>query len=273
MEMDRQYHCRCPQAEMTAAQFSAIIRKIKTARKVFLFLDFDGTLSPIVSSPYQAKISPKIKSILKNISSRPKFIVAVISGRMLDDIRKRVGIKNISYAGNHGLSIFIKEKKRYLKPNIKQYTILLKKLKIKLFSLKRQGAVIEDKNVILAVHYRNVGKNELRLFRKKFKEIITPYLLEGRLRLARGKKVVEIRPNIDFNKAEAVNFFENKFHKTKNDITIYIGDDVTDEDVFRYLRRGGISIRVGKKKRSFAKYFLRNQSQVKALLEILVKEI
>lgn len=241
---------------------------IKDNNRIFLFLDYDGTLTKIVSEPDKAELSPEVREVLKKVSQRPNIFLAIISGRSLDDIISKVRLKSILYAANHGLEIYDGKKKFTLKKIPSEFFLNLSSFKIKLrkYLSKTEGVIIEDKGSILAIHYRKVPQEKLRKFSKTFKKLLLAY--KDKFNFARGKKVYEIRPPLNFSKKEAVFYLEKVLAKGKNDITIYIGDDLTDEDVFRALHPPDISIRIGKSKSSSAKYYL-TRKELRDLLNYL----
>lgn len=246
---------------------------LKSGGRVFLFLDYDGTLSAIVKDPASANLSPATRKLLKQLSNKKNLVLGIISGRGLADVKKRVGVNNLLYAGNHGLELLFKGKKAYVQEAaIKQClpTLNLAKRDLKGALAGIKGVVFEDKRIIFAVHYRKV-KKDLGKVKLMFKSITSPYLKDGKLKITAGKKVLEIRPNISINKFDAVKFFQKQLKKKANEITIFIGDDLTDEDVFRRLGKFDLGVRVGRKQSSSAKYFLKNPQEVQKFLAGLLK--
>jgi|Deesub1362B_J571_1020462.scaffolds.fasta_scaffold00226_5 alpha,alpha-trehalose-phosphate synthase [UDP-forming]/trehalose-phosphatase len=232
-------------------------------RDLFLFLDYDGTLTPIVDSPEKAMLSESMKRTVKAIADY--IPVAVISGRALDDIRERVGIEGIIYAGNHGAEIWDGEKVIVSYEAETTRHILqdfLERLKKVLSPLR--GVIIEDKGVTASIHYRQVSiKNLSKLFRL-FNEVAEEF--KDIFRITTGKKVFEIRPLSAWNKGDAVNWLLDRFGPER--MPIYIGDDVTDEDAFHTIEGRGVSIGVGIN--CNADYYLRSQSEVERFLRELV---
>jgi len=256
--------------------FETLKSKLKKANRIFLFLDFDGTLTPIVKTPYKVYLDNSTKKLLKKISKNKNFILGIISGRTIKDLKKRVGLDNILYAGNHGLEIYDKKKLSLLKGlSFKFYQKILKdiekRIEKKLKNIK--GVILENKRVILAIHYRNVAQNKVSYLKRIVKQILSEYVNKNvHLKLGRGKKVIEIRPDVVFNKFLALRFFEGLFKKNKKDITIYAGDDLTDEEVFSKLKKRDIGIRIGRKKKdSSADYFLKSPTELKRFLSFLLE--
>jgi len=250
-----------------------IKKSIKQRKQVFLLLDYDGTLTPIKPKPELARLSISIKKLLIRLKNKKSFKLAIISGRSLKEVKRLVGIKGIIYAGNHGLELegpnirFI-NKKALL--NKKSLFILCKKLKNRLSGIK--GALIENKGLTLTVHFRLVREKD---FTKKLKPavecMLKPLVVAKKIRLSHGKKIYEIRPPIDWHKGRIVKWLlgHKKFFKSST-LPICIGDDHTDEDMFKAIGKKGITISVGSSRsRSRAKYYLKNTKDVETLLKRL----
>ncbi len=249
--------------------------RLQKAERFFLFLDFDGTLAPIVKTPQEAYLDSSVKKILKKISENKNFILGIISGRTIKDVKKRVGIKNILYAGNHGLEIYDKKKMHLLTgTSLKPYQQLIILMRKELEKELREigGVIFENKRTILAVHYRKVAQEEIKILKKIVRDKVSEYVKNKVIKMGKGKKVIEIRPNLNFSKFLALKFFEKLFKRNKSDITIYIGDDLTDEEVFSKLRKKDLKIKVGRKtENSKAEHFLKDPREVKKFLEFLLK--
>lgn len=244
---------------------------IKSENPKLLMLDFDGTLTPIVKSPKVATLSSKIKKLLSSLSNKRNFYLAIISGRELADIKNKIGIPNIIYAGNHGLKGVISDRK-FSFPITKHTLETIRKIKKDLdvafngFS----GVFVEDKKIALSFHYRSVQENQLNLSISFLNKILKPYTNKGIISIVKGKKVYEIRPNVNWDKGDFANLLIKKINLFTEGmaIAIFIGDDKSDEDVFRKLKNG-ITIKVGKGLRSNAKYTLKNTNEVLKFLEWL----
>ena len=233
--------------------------RISGPERVFLCVDFDGTITPIRPRPKDAKLNKNIRQLLRKISKNGAFFVGIISGRSLKDIKEKVGLKSLIFAGNHGLEIVYKNKK-FIYPQAKRFIPAISKLgralrkELKAFP----EAVLEEKALSLSLHYRLVKGLRLRRLKKLFLRLSAPYLAARKIKRTCGKKVWEVRPPIKWGKGEAVLWLLRRL-KSKNILPVYIGDDLTDEDAFRAVNKiGGISVLVGRRKGSSAKYYLKS---------------
>ncbi|GJJ18086.1 putative glycosyl hydrolase [Mycolicibacterium mageritense] len=209
-----------------------------SGRRPLLCLDFDGTLSEIVGDPDTATPAEGVgKQLTRLVELCP---VAIVSGRDLGDIRNRVGIPGLWYSGSHGYEL--------ARPDggYEQYDDAvaaighLQEAAAALESeLKRiAGVRIERKRFAVAVHYRGAAQSDVA-------DIIEITRRRGRahdLRTTHGRKVVELRPDIDWDKGTALGWLRHHVGQSLRTLPIYIGDDITDEDAFDSVRSSGIGI-------------------------------
>lgn len=248
-----------------------ILHQVQTASHTILFLDYDGTLVPICKEPSQAQLSPDTKKLLRDLSLNPRFSVGIISGRSLKEIRTLVGSKRLFYAGNHGFEMVF-QSRVWTHPALQEFTAALKKVTRELHDRTRDiaGIYIEDKKMTVSIHYRNVTDQSPGTILTRIAEALEPF--PQHFTIARGKKVFEVRPRIDWDKGKAVEEVTRLCAFTTKPLKIYIGDDQTDEDAFGVLAPEDISIRVGYKKGSAARYFCRGSSDVITFLKKLAEE-
>ena len=254
------------------------LNKLKSVLKdkfIFLFLDYDGTLTPIVESPDKAIIPRKTMEILRGLSKNPHCRVAIISGRALKDIKNKIGLEGIIYAGNHGLEID-GPKIKFKTPVSMRYMAILKKIKtiLKKKLSKIKGVIVEDKGLTLSVHYRLVDIKDAWLVKTIFHETLAYYIVSNKIKIRPGKKVLEIRPPLEWDKGKIVLWLlaRLKFILGKElCVPIYIGDDATDEDAFRALKGKGLTVFVGDSGKTHAKYYLKNTQEVTEFLEQILK--
>jgi len=248
------------------------IRRMVHAPRLFLFLDCDGTLAPLAASSEKAVFPQSIREILGKLKCLPNLKVAIISGRPLKELMNFVDVRGLAYAGNHGFQIK-DHRSSWVYPPVKRFRNLITKLAFQLRKVVRpvRGASIENKEVTLSVHYRMVKENEVSRLFSRVKKTIEPLLDRKIVRLTRGKKVWEIRPALTWNKGEAVKWLQKKYIKKVKSLPVFIGDDTTDEDAFTVLPRG-ITIHVGRRTKTRARYSLGSYRDVKLLLETLARE-
>ncbi len=241
-----------------------------TSGTLLLLMDYDGTLTPIVERPEEAALAADMKRHLLRLSKR--YPIAIISGRALKDIRKLVGLRKIYYAGNHGLEIYgpgLKLVKLEAKEVASTIGEICDNLNVKLGHI--EGVIVEDKGLTASIHHRLVAPRKLGELKRIFTEATRPHLRAGRAKIVRGKKVLEIRPNINWNKGKAALWIIEALEPKGEALPIYLGDDKTDEDAFRALRGKGMTILVSKTPRkSNAEYFLRDVNEVKVFLRKLI---
>ncbi|RRS30021.1 MAG: beta-phosphoglucomutase [Epsilonproteobacteria bacterium (ex Lamellibrachia satsuma)] len=240
-------------------------------KEVVLFLDYDGTLTPIVAHPKDAHLSEAMRNMLIKLSNQ--CTLAVISGRGLNDIKSRVGIKGIYYAGSHGYEIegpSIKMEYEDALEFVEIFDVLEEELTRLL--AKVEGALVERKKFSIALHYRNVSKSEVGLVEKAADEAVRKY---PKIRKNYGKKVYELQPDLEWNKGKALEWLMETLHIEKKGSKIfYMGDDITDEDAFSAIKTYGIGILVGTQAgTTAAQYKLKNTDQTLRFLEILSSSI
>lgn len=246
-----------------------IARELSASAGVFLLLDFDGTLCPIIKTPALARLSETNKALLKKISRLVP--TAIVSGRALSDIKRKVGLRNLVYSGNHGLEWQIDGRRgkvsvspasaRALRTVCQELTALQKKY---------PGSVLENKGLTLSFHYRLVQAKHCTALLREAEEIVDPFERRKLLQLMIDKKTLEIRPAMNWHKGFLVDFLHKKFGRAL--LPIYIGDAATDEDVFKTLR-SGITIKVGRGCQSAARFQCSSVKQVTAFLSWLKDEL
>ncbi|KAJ6814842.1 putative trehalose-phosphate phosphatase 6 [Iris pallida] len=232
--------------------FDEIIAASK-GKQIVMFLDYDGTLSPIVDEPDDAVMSEAMRAAVKGIASY--FPTAIVTGRCLDKVWNFVQLAELYYAGSHGMDIkgptnARKHSKASTKTKAKTKSVLFqpaseflpmiqevyKVLKEETKSI--QGAKVENNKFCASVHFRKVDEKKWSALAEQVRTVMKEY---PKLKLTQGRKVLEIRPTIKWDKGKALEFLlESLGFADCNDILpVYIGDDRTDEDAFKVLRERG----------------------------------
>jgi alpha,alpha-trehalase len=238
--------------------------------RVAVFLDYDGTLTPIVSHPENALLSDSMRQALQELTARAP--VAILSGRDLDDVRRRVDVDGIIYAGSHGFDIAGPRGLRrqvateYL-PNLDTAEKELRELLDGI-----PGAQLERKRFSIAAHYRNVQENDVPAVERAVGEVAARH---RELRRVAGKKVYELLPDIDWDKGRAMVWLLEMLGLERGNVRpIYIGDDRTDEDAFRALEQSGIGILVSEQSQpTAARYSLKDPAEVERFLRALTAHL
>jgi trehalose 6-phosphate phosphatase len=253
------------------SRWPEVEKHIRSRKNLLFLLDYDGTLTLIAPTPRQARLSPQTKLVLRRLSRRPNVTLAVISGRALADLKRKVGLRSLAYAGNHGLELWWDNRRRTVKiPRTLKKA--LSEVARMLTKVKRDfdGVIMENKGLSLSFHYRLVEASDLTDLKKEFWKCVMPFVQSGKVRVVNGKRVFEVRPNVPWTKGHAALWFTKKLGNQPC-LPIYIGDDQTDEDAFRMLR-SGITIRVGEHDGSWAKYYVRRVAAVVRFLESIADE-
>ena len=233
-----------------------------------LFLDFDGTLAEIVDRPEWATIDPDMRAAVVRVARTCP--VAIISGRDLGDVRQRVDIAGICYAGSHGFEITGPGGLHHEHPQGIAALPALDAVKRELGDLLGDipGALLERKRFSLAVHYRLVHPQDISRIEAAVSAALRQH---AGLRRSPGKMVIDLQPDVAWHKGAAITWLLEALGLGGPDVVpVYIGDDVTDEDAFRTLADTGIGIVVTQQVRpSAARYRLRDPGEVRCFLEAL----
>ena len=242
-------------------------------RQLAIFLDYDGTLTSIVDQPSQAILSDAMRSVLQRLAAACPL--AIVSGRDLDDVRERVAVQDIWYAGSHGFDIAGPEGAGHAPEAAREAIPQLDAAEAELRQILDEvdGAVLERKRFGLAVHYRMVKS---AADEEKVAQAVDEALAErAQLRKGEGKKVYELLPDLDWDKGAALTWLRRTQGLAHAGVApLYVGDDVTDEDAFAVLRDDGIGILVAQSPRpTAARYRLDNPEAVRLFLDALAERL
>jgi len=215
--------------------------------KTLYAFDYDGTLSAITKNPHEARMRDKVSELLYRLSQTSP--VAIITGRSLEDIRKLLPFEPKYLIGNHGIE------GTHLDSELKTMKALCDGWK-KTLSTLSPDFILEDKTYSLSIHYKSPSDDLEKILNT----------LPG-ASIMHGKNIYNIVPVYGLNKGQALDriMMKNNLH-----FGFYIGDDITDENVFAYTHSRLMTVKVGEDYSSRAKYFIHSQAEMEAVLEALV---
>ncbi|RDX87530.1 putative trehalose-phosphate phosphatase 3, partial [Mucuna pruriens] len=290
------------------------VMSIAEGKEIVVFLDYDGTLSPIVDDPDKAYMSDAVSALHRTINTTAHigdlivnamraavrevaycFPTAIVSGRRKDKVYEFVKLRNVYYAGSHGMDISTplgsskyEDQKHQIKavdekgkhvvhfhpakeflPTIQEIVKVLKENTTRI-----KGSMIEDNMFCVTVHYRRVKSEEdVGVLREMVESIMKAY---PSFHISGGRKVMEIRPNVNWDKGHALMYLLDTlgFDNFNNVLPMYLGDDRTDEDAFKVIRhigRGFPIIVSSIAKETEASYSLRDPADVLSFLIRLAK--
>lgn len=236
-------------------------------RHLAIFLDYDGTLTPICADPAKAVLSETMRMRIAALASRA--CLAVISGRDTADVQAKVDLPGLYYAGSHGLEI--RGPDGFHEERAQDYLPALAAARQRLTQALAgvDGVLIEPKRYAIAVHYRAAPEARERVH-QCVEQIAAA---EPTLRTSYGKKIIEIRPALDWHKGRAVEYLRGKLPLPAGHIALYFGDDLTDEDAFAVLGTDDVGVIVAdgeeNDRTSFADYRLPDVASVGQMLEAI----
>ncbi len=247
--------------------------RVAGARPVALLADFDGTLAGFADEPDAVVLPDRIRTRLARIARSGRGRVGIVSGRALDDLRARVGIDELVYAGNHGLEI-AGPGWAWTHPGAARsrgaVVACCRRIRQRLRGVP--GAWVEDKGLTATVHYRRIPPRLVERVHVAVLEDVAQ-LPPGTLVVHPGTHALEIRPDVAWGKGAAVRrvltfFFGSGWHREAS--VVYAGDDRTDEDAFTALADHAVTIKVGPTARpTAARYSLRGIDEVYRLIQLI----
>lgn len=222
-----------------------------------MFLDYDGTLSPIAPRPELATLPEETREVVRRLSER--YPVAILSGRGRQDVASMVDLDNLAYAGSHGYDIagpgFRHEVGAGIPETIESAA---QELRRELDDL--EGVIVEPKRFAISIHFRLARDKDVPTIERVVDEVAARH---ASLRKGHGKKLFELRPDLDWDKGKALLWILEAMDLDRT-VPLYIGDDITDEDAFRVVQ---IGILVAEEPReTLASYSLRNPDEVRRFL-------
>lgn len=264
-----------------AVEHESEVNERLSGRKPAVFLDYDGTLSPIVERPEDAVISENMRRVVKELASR--CTVCVVSGRDRAVVQELMGLDGMIVAGSHGFDIWSPDEGTIEHDAASGHDGLLERVRKRLSEElgDADGVSTEQKKASVAVHYRLAAGPDRERVRETVEGILADHPDE--VKVTPGKMVYELQPKVDWDKGKAVLYLLEILELDGDDVLpIYIGDDVTDEDTFRALAgRGegrGLGIYVGELedpesagRKTHADYALTDVGEVETFLDALAR--
>lgn len=249
----------CPQLVGPSA---FLANRLESAIGLTIGFDYDGTLAPIRADPDAPTVPVSLRKTVQSLANQDNVRVAIVSGRALSDLTERLELSNVLYAGNHGLELSA-DGERTLPQGFDdhQETVqsVCQSLETALVGIP--GCRIENKGITLTVHVRETPAEHVDRVREIVQKVATE---EPDVRMTTGKQVFEIRPAVDHDKGTTM---QQLARKTSADwLTLYLGDDTTDEAAFEAVEPEGIGIHVGTNRETAASYRVPSQQAVPALV-------
>lgn len=262
---------------LDAAGLAALARRLAASvcagDRLLVLSDFDGTLAPIAPDPASVALGPETRHALEALAGHDRVRVGIVSGRALRDVRERVGVAGLVYAGCHGLEVD--------GPGVAFTHPVAEAERAALAALARAlaarlggepGVVVEDKGLAVALHYRSAPPGAGARLAREARRIV-----RGRpgLELLRGRKVVEILPRAPWSKGACACWLRDAvFDGSPGPVAaLYLGDDATDESAFRALAGRAVTIRIGGRAPSAAAYRLPGAAAAGRLLAALAASL
>ncbi|MCL6477372.1 MAG: trehalose-phosphatase [Peptococcaceae bacterium] len=224
--------------------------QVSGCSKLLLMADYDGTLVPIRKRPEFALPGPALLRALRRLAGKSRVVLAVISGRDTDDIKKMIPVEGIYLAGCHGAEV--------LCPGGEKYTAVDKKKLAPVLEVVaglarncisgREGFLVEKKRAAVALHFRLADQVAALKVVGDFKAAVQPLAIKHRLEFTAGRKVIEVRPR-GVNKGRAVWRLMSLYPTF---FPLYFGDDATDEDAFRVVKESGLPVLVSEHRKNTA---------------------
>ncbi len=253
---------------LTGKAQTVLLQHYRAARRRALLLDYDGTLVPFYDNPKSAKPDPGLLRLLSGLSGDPLNEAAIVSGRPRRDLQEWFGPLPVCLIAEHGAWLRSRaEEWRALKTITTDWKTQVRPI-LQLYVDRLPGALLEEKEFSMAWHYRRADPEQASLRAQELLDDLADYTRNKDVQVLEGNKVLEVR-NTGVNKGTAA--MEWLAHHSV-DFILAVGDDLTDEDLFRALPPTAFSVRVGLAQTA-ARYHLANPAAVRRVLHDLSKAV
>ncbi len=239
----------------------ALLKHYRSAASRILFLDYDGTLVPFASSPRLARPDSELLELLSRLGADARNDVVIVSGRSRRDLEEWFGGLPVALVAEHGIWLRPQRGQWRMFKNITAEWMERVRPILQLYVDRLPGALLEEKDFSLAWHYRRADPDQARVRAQELLDTLADYTRNIDVQVLEGRKVIEVRPS-GINKGAAA---QEWLKDRATDFILGIGDDWTDEDLFRALPPGACSVRVGVAKTA-AQYYLSSHTAVRRLL-------
>ena len=246
-------------------------RELGEGAGLVVILDYDGTLTPLVSSPGAAVLAPSVRATLARLAGSRRARLAILSGRGLADLSARVALNGVVYGGCHGLEI-AGRRLRFRHPRAHRSGVAATERALAAVLPSVPGALVECKGLAVSLHYRHVVPSRRPAVRE-----IAEQMLSRRpdLALVAGHLVFDFVPRVGWDKGTAARWMVSRMVPTlpaRRAVIVYAGDDASDERAFAALRGRALTIHVGAKPTA-AEYRVRGVRDIQKLLHRLASAV
>ena len=255
------------------SELDTLISARLTGRPLVLSFDVDGTLAPIVAHPALAEVPEATRRVIASLVTRPGVIIVLISGRAAQDARRVVGVERVWTVGNHGAEVIDPAGDTTVDAAVSRYAEAMARTAQTLVPLVAAipGVLLENKTWSLSVHYRAADEGVV----PRLRGIVASVAAEQGLIVTEGKKVLEIRPPVGVNKGTAISRLVGDLGGFSPEASVlFAGDDITDEDAFRFLREHhptAVTICIGDRVDTAAEFSFRDTERLRRLLERIAR--
>lgn len=250
----------------------ALVERIATGERLWLFLDYDGTLADFADTPDEVYPDEALIALMRALVNQPQLRIAVISGRRLSHIRKLLPVSGILRAGTYGIELDLPGDGEAHQLDYDAIRPVLEEIKTQWQRLlqDREGFYLEDKGWTLAIHAKFAGDKQAARVLDQAKAVLEERLPDQNFRILGGHKFLEVGPQ-RANKAYTVDYFLDQY-EWPGALPVYIGDDDKDEQAFEAIKaHAGLALVVAKRPRpTLADARLENPQAVRDLLKSLL---